>query len=458
MGRFMARRIAFYSCLVGALMASDKAVGENPVAKDQDKSSVVIVLGGDLGLGGSRQPVSPKGGYRHGKLLPWKSLTSGIEPILAGDINFANLETVVTDQRKLAPVDKTFTFQMHANGVRHLVNAGFNVFSTANNHSRDYGAVGMRETLRHLKALQGDGLLAYPGLGAGRDQAIAPSLLTVKGSKIAISALGIGGVAPGRANRRIGQPSYHSKADFNDTIAALAGAEANYKILSAHYGRELSLRPSMSAVSKLRDQTVKEQDIDLVVGHHTHVAGGIQRVGRKLILYGLGNLLHLGMQDMGKFSHCRDFGLIVRLHLQSGNDKRLRAAAIEAIPLTRMHAQAEPQSKAASEKRIGVLNGLAAELDDETSGALGVRFKVNDKGHGVYCFGDETGQQHPMCSNSGEALRDVSAVKCGRLSKSVLARSSRNRSKRGRRKTAGAQYSQGSSGFAQSFFKSVYGN
>ena len=53
-----------------------------------------------------------------------------------------------------------------------------------------------------------------------------------------------------------------------------------------------------------------------------------------------------------------------------------------------MHDNAEPQSKAASEKRIGVLNGLAAELDDETSGALGVRFKINDKGHGVYYFAD----------------------------------------------------------------------
>ena len=458
MGRFMARRIAFYSCLVGAIMVSDKAAGDNSLAKEQDESSVVIVLGGDLGLGGSRQPVSPKGGYRHGKLLPWKSLTTGIEPILTGDINFANLETVVTDKRKLAPVDKTFTFQMHANGVRHLVNAGFNVFSTANNHSRDYGAVGMRETLRHLKELRDDGLLAFPGLGAGRDQAIAPSLLTVKGSKIAISALGIGGVAPGRSNGRIGQPSYHSKADFNDTIAALADVEADYKILSAHYGRELSLRPSASAISKLRDQAVREQDIDLVVGHHTHVAGGVQRVGRKLILYGLGNLLHLGMQDMAKFGHCRDFGLMVRLHLQRGSDKRLKAAAIEAVPLTRMHAQAEPQSKAASEKRIAVLNGLAAELDDKSSGAQGVRFKVNEKGHGVYCFSDEAGKQHPICKKTGDALRDVKAIRCGRLSKSVLARSSRNRSKKGKRKTAGTQYSQGSSGFANRFFKSVYGN
>lgn len=245
---------------------------------------VLLLLGGDLGLGGSLQPVSSKGGYRHGRLLPWKSLATGIEPLRTGDINSANLETVVADQRKLASVDKTFIFQMHTKGVRYLLNACFNVFSTADNHSRDYGAVGMRETLRHLKALQVDGLLSSLGPGAGRDQAIAPSLLAVKGSKIAISALGIGGVASGRANRRILQPSYHSKAGFNDAIAALAGAQANYKILSAHYGRELSLRPLTPAITKLRDQIVKEQQIDLAAGHQTDVGGGIQRVGRKLIL------------------------------------------------------------------------------------------------------------------------------------------------------------------------------
>lgn len=138
------------------------------------------------------------------------------------------------------------------------------------------------------------------------------------------------------------------------------------------------------------------------------------------------------MQDVAKFDRCLDFDLIVRLYLQRNSNRRLRAAAIKAIPLTRMHDNAEPQSKAASEKRIGVLNGLAAELDDETSGALGVRFKVNDNVHGGCCFADQTGQQLPMCKNSRGVLRDLSAVKCGRLSKSVLARSSRNRSKAGK--------------------------
>ena len=192
---------------------------------------------------------------------------------------------------------------------------------------------------------------------------------------------------------------------------------------------------------KLRDEAVRENNIDLVVGHHTHVAGGIQRVGRKVILYGLGNLLHLGMQDMAKFGQCRDFGLVVRLHLQRDAKKRLRAAAIEAIPLTRMHAVAEPRRASAAAKRIAVLNGLAGELDHKASGAQGVRFKVNSQGHGVYCFPTADGQSTSslaICKDQGTRLRDVGVVRCPRLSNSVLARSSRNRSERKklRRRTA----------------------
>ncbi|MEM6496119.1 MAG: CapA family protein [Pseudomonadota bacterium] len=460
----MLSRYVWCLSLAGAVVVADLAMAEGASGTSSKDGSLIIVLGGDLGLGGSGQPVSPIGGYRHGKRIPWASLTAGIEPILNGDVNFANLETVVTDKRKLSPADKLFTFQMHARGARHLVDVGFNVFSTANNHTRDFGQLGMRETLRHLEGLRSKGLLAFPGLGAGRTAAIGPSLIERKGSTLAISALGIGGAQPGRNGRRFGQPSYHSKVDFSETLSNLAAAEADYKVLSAHYGRELSIRPSSSAIRKLRDEAVIKHEVDLVVGHHAHVAAGVQRVDRRLILYGLGNLLHLGMQDMAKFGRCRDFGLMVRIHLSRQEGKRLSASAIEAIPLTRMHAMAEPVKVAAAAKRIAVLNGLASELDHKVSGARGVRFKMNAQGHGVYCFEDagrEKGKEvHPLCRAKGEPLRDVGSVRCPRLSRSIVARSSRNRNKRNKltgRRTAGNS-SSSSGTFSQRFFGSVYGN
>ncbi len=460
----MLSRYVWCLSLVGAAVVADLAMAEGASGTSSKDGSLVIVLGGDLGLGGGGQPVSPIGGYRHGKRIPWPSLTTGIKPLLSGDINFANLETVVTDKRKLSPADKLFTFQMHAQGARHLVDIGFNVFSTANNHSRDFGQRGMRETLRHLEGLRPAGLLAFPGLAAGQSAAIAPSFIKIKGATVAVSALGIGGVQPGRDGRRIGQPSYRSNADFSETLSELAAAKADYKVLSAHYGRELSIRPSSLDVRKLRDDAVIKHEVDLVVGHHAHVAAGVQRVGRRLVLYGLGNLLHLGMQDMAKFGRCRDFGLIMRVHLTRNEGKRFSASAIEAIPLTRMHAMAEPVTPAAAAKRIAVLNGLANELDHKASGARGVRFKMNSQGHGVYCFEDAGGEQgkevHPLCNAKSQPLRDVGSVRCPRLSRSIVARSSRNRGKSKKlrnRRTAGNS-SSGGGNSSQRFFGSLYGN
>lgn len=374
--------------MLTGLVGADGANAEPADDGVESSEPLVIVIGGDLGLGGSRQPISATGGYRHGRLMPWTTLTAGIAPLLDGDINFANLETVVSDRRRLRPTPKAFNFMMHPNGVRHLVGVGFNVFSTANNHAIDFGQEGLRQTLGHLADLRGAGLLAAPGIGRGRANAMAPSLVRRKGRTIAISALGIGGgrLAAGSRRGRIGQMAYNAKDDFADTVTALGAQTADYRILSVHYGRERAVRPSRSAVAKLRDVAVRNAGIDLVVGHHAHVAAGVQQVDGKVIFYGLGNLLHLGMQDMAKFGPCRDYGLMARVYVAAGDDGRLHAYAIEAVPLTRMHDAARPMTGAKAARRIAMLNGLARGLDDAAGGARGLRFVAQADGSGLHCL------------------------------------------------------------------------
>ena len=79
--------------------------------------------------------------------------------------------------------------------------------------------------------------------------------------------------------------------------------------------------------------------IDLVVGHHQHVVAGLETREGKLIVYGLGNFLHLGTQDMSKFDMCRDYGLIVRVHVAANEGEHFQVRAVEAIPITNMHSR-----------------------------------------------------------------------------------------------------------------------
>jgi poly-gamma-glutamate synthesis protein (capsule biosynthesis protein) len=104
------------------------------------------------------------------------------------------------------------------------------------------------------------------------------------------------------------------------------------------------------------------------------------------VFYGLGNLLHQGMQDMGRFDLCRDYGLLARVHLAADADGHMRPRAVEAIPLTDMHLATRPMPASEARVRVEALNHLAAGLDDHAASATGVRFTPGADGRGLYCL------------------------------------------------------------------------
>ncbi len=367
--------------------------------RPDDDGTLTIVLGGDLGLGGSGETPHPDGASRHGRRHAWSTVTAGLEPLIDGDVNFANLETVVSDRSDLTAQSKAFNFRTHPKGLRHLVQLGFNVLSAANNHAIDYGEEGLRETTRHLDAARNQGLLAWHGLGTDRELALRPALFTAKGARIAFSAVGIGGRDFARtAAMRPGMLSYHR--DFADTVSRLAESSADLRILSVHYGMELQVRPQSNDAQKLRGDAADAKGIDIVVGHHAHVAAGVQQIDGKLVFYGLGNLLHQGMQDMGRFNVCRDYGLLARVHLARSGDDRLTPRAVEVVPLTDMHLATRPMPAVEARERIEVLNHLAGGLDDQDAGATGVRFATSLDGTGLHCLAgaeNEPGRIGALC-------------------------------------------------------------
>ncbi len=371
-----------------AAPAKSQPAGSAPalaVAESPGRRTLTVTLGGDLGLGSHAARAEADGARRHGAFLPWHELTAGIRPLLDGDLNFANLETVVTASNTLPPEAKTFVFRSHPDGVRHLADIGFNLLSTANNHAVDYGTAGMRDTLRNLDALAGEGrILAHGGLGATNSAAGRTHVMSVRGTRVAFSAFGIS--TGGRAGEdRPGLMEWRVPSDVATVLENLTGAAADVRILSVHHGEERSVATDPDAIRKLRHQAVLAGGIDIVAGHHAHVVQGIELTQGRLIFYGLGNLLHPGMQDMGALDMCRDYGLLARVHLAGGPSGRLTVRAVEAIPLTDMHWRARPMPSARATERIHVLNHLASALDDPAKGARGVRFAVRPDGTGLYC-------------------------------------------------------------------------
>ena len=350
---------------------------------------IVLGFGGDLGFSGKDQPLVASGAIRHGQIIPWSELTSGLGSLLRADATFANLETVITDRTDLTPADRSFNFAASPAGVFAVAQAGINVLTAANDHAADFGADGILETFRHLENARGRGLKAHAGLGVGRER-YRSDVFHIGDLSVGVSAIGKG-VNPSGPDGP-GQPLQAVPSDFEAVGQSLADTRAKVRVLSVHYGEELS--NMVAGEDRRRFRSVVDRRLATIVfGHHSHVAAGIEQRRSALIFYGLGNFLHAGTQNMARYDECRDFGLHVRVYLWSepGKDPLLRA--VEVTPLKDMQEITKPFPMEGAKRRVEILNALSTQLG--TDGGQPLLFTATDAGTGLACmrnatrFGDE---------------------------------------------------------------------
>ena len=370
------------------------------------------MLTGDTGFNPTEAPVDERGLRKGKQITAFPDTLSGIAGEVDGDLAFVNLETVVTDRNDI-PTDGNkskgaFHFRSHPAAVKALIDAGFNLFALANNHSMDYGAAGVEETLYHMAVANAEKAIAFAGIGANLDEALRPGCVEIDGTRIGLGSIGIitGDLPQHRAGpNKPGQASYRDPADFKAAVEKLAAMPADYRILSIHYGLEGRVVPDDKQLADWRGLAAEQKGIDLIVGHHPHVAQGVELNGKSLIFYGLGNFMHPGTAEMKRFGICRDYGLMAKVHLARA-DAGWTVGAIEAIPLTNTHMRPERFASAEeSQTRIHVLNHLAGEIDDGKT-AKGVRFTPLADGSGLYCApgaGALGGEVATLCASWQEA-------------------------------------------------------
>ncbi len=300
---------------------------------------MTIVLVGDAGFNPTDAKVDANGLRKGRKVTAFSYLLGGIAADMDGDLAFINLETVITDRNDLAPEGKgkgAFHFRSHPAALKALIHAGFNLFSLANNHAFDYGAAGIEETLYHLAVANAEKAIAYAGIGSNFDEATKPGCIDLDGTKSAsrpsasspATSRNIAPAPTARARRRIAIARISRR-----WLLKLVALPADYRILSIHYGLEGRVIPDERQLADWRTYAAEEEGIDLILGHHPHVAQGVELNGKSLIFYGLGNFLHPGTTEMTRFGLCRDYGLMAKVHL-ARIDGTWRVEAIEAIPLT----------------------------------------------------------------------------------------------------------------------------
>jgi len=242
---------------------------------DRRGDTVTVACVGDVMLG---RGVS-RACKEHGDNYPFEAVG---ELLREPDITFGNLECPLAQgQVRFARVNALYAAPQMAQA---LAKAGFDVLGLANNHAVDCGRPGLLETIETLQAAG----IAPVGVGSTAMQAQEGAVLTVKGRRFGFIAFSDFPKAnfvhdPDRASILM-----LTEDNLRDVLPPLRSS-CDHLVVSFHWGKEGSAETS-SHERRLAHLAV-QMGADLVVGHHAHVRGQIERLGGSLICYCLGNFV-----------------------------------------------------------------------------------------------------------------------------------------------------------------------
>lgn len=273
------------------------------------------------------------------------------EILSSADVSFANLESPLCPAAEARPVQKKISFRGEPEYAIGLRDAGFDIVSIANNHSKDCGPEGLRATVRAL----GSAGIAFCGDSAGR-ASYRPTIVEKNGVRLAFIAYSDFSVAT------------TADSDNIDALVAAIGAARDsscFVIVSMHWGRETDSLPS--GRQKRIAHRIADAGAGLVIGHHPHVLQGIELYKGKLILYSLGNFLFdNSQQDQSRSA-------IFRCSIgQGGID------SAELIPISLNAWRPEPANGTEKDAIVNKLIRLSA--------ALGTSLKVSKNSLEIQCL------------------------------------------------------------------------
>ncbi|MEU0885480.1 CapA family protein [Lentzea sp. NPDC005914] len=207
-------------------------------------------------------------------------LLSGIKDTLKADLSLCHLEIPLGT--KDGPFAGYPAFIAPPEVAKGLVDVGYDSCSTASNHTLDRGVSAIGTTLDAMDAVG----LKHTGSFRTPEEAAAPLILDAGGVKVAQLSFtyGFNGIPlpqPWRANQ-----INAAKILADARKAREAGAEV--VVLSVHWGNEYQHEATEEQKSLAR-QLLADPALDLIIGTHVHVVQPWEKIGKKWVVYGLGN-------------------------------------------------------------------------------------------------------------------------------------------------------------------------
>jgi poly-gamma-glutamate synthesis protein (capsule biosynthesis protein) len=219
-----------------------------------------------------------------------------IESILLNDdLSFANFETPVCASKSYETYP---TFNVQPPYAQAAIDAGFDVFSLANNHSNDQGLDGLEATREFFAGAQARGRRIYSaGIKLSPGAPLTYALINVNGWTVLFAAV----------TEILNSPSYASRIDYiapggksrEDFAARLAELReqnpCDIFVLSIHSNEEEYIH-TVSDSQRNFYLSLLDAGVDILWANHVHVARGWEVIGsenrhKKIIFYSAGNTI-----------------------------------------------------------------------------------------------------------------------------------------------------------------------
>jgi poly-gamma-glutamate capsule biosynthesis protein CapA/YwtB (metallophosphatase superfamily) len=249
------------------------------------RTSVTVVMNGDLLWHntlwyGAREDAQRRGhgGYDFAPLL------AGMKPVIeSADLAICHQEVPLA--RPGGPYRNYPLFAAPPQVVQAISATGYDVCTTASNHSVDQGFSGIKRTLDDLDRAK----IGHAGTARTKAESQRTTIFTTKqGVKIAVVAatFSLNGV-PMPAAKPWAVQRMSAKGLLGQVHRART-AGADIVLAAVHVGTEYSTSENTQQVELARALTASP-DVDLVYMHHPHVVQPWTTVNKKWVLYGVGN-------------------------------------------------------------------------------------------------------------------------------------------------------------------------
>ncbi|MEF8846884.1 MAG: CapA family protein [Candidatus Paceibacterota bacterium] len=285
---------AFYNKLSYSLEAKLQTEG---------KLTTTLLFTGDIMLDRGVEKVVKK--YGEDYEFPFLKIKDYLQN---ADILFGNLESVISDEGY--QIKPTYPFRAEPRAKYGLGKAGFDVVSCANNHSLDYGAEALRDSIDNLKQVE----ISCVGAGV-KEEACAPVVKKKNDLKVAYLAYTYlapeGWVVSENKTGIAWLNEKNLKQGVNE-----AEQKADLVVVSFHFGKEYEKKPNSH--QKSYSHLAIDSGADLVIGHHPHVVQTVEQYKDGWIAYSLGNFVF----DQN-FSKETMKGLILEVEVKDKKIKRV---------------------------------------------------------------------------------------------------------------------------------------